>query len=115
MRFDSKIFVIEDMRELDKLTNDDLHGTPTAYKMRIEDKPLKREATFKVAQRGKEKVHEPNNEFCEIDKEDHFTRRLKKGAGKSSIVCYNCGRLGYFSSKCLEVKMENIKNEKITI
>lgn len=42
MRVDSKISAIEEMKDLDKSTKDDLHDPLTTYEMRIEDKPSKR-------------------------------------------------------------------------
>jgi hypothetical protein len=35
-RFNPKIFLIEKMKDLDKLTMDEMHETLTAYEMRIE-------------------------------------------------------------------------------
>jgi hypothetical protein len=36
LRFDSKVSVIEEMKDLEKLTMDELHGILIAYEMRIE-------------------------------------------------------------------------------
>ena len=36
MRFDSKILALEERSDLDTMTVDELHGTLTAYEMRIE-------------------------------------------------------------------------------
>ena len=49
MRFDSKISTIEERFDLNTMTMDELHGTLTAYEMRIEQEdPIGKEATFKV-------------------------------------------------------------------
>jgi hypothetical protein len=36
LRFDAKVFVIEEMKDLDKLIINELHGILMAYEMRIE-------------------------------------------------------------------------------
>jgi hypothetical protein len=43
MRYDAKISTIEDRRELDKLTVDQLHGIFTAYEMRTGNKNHQKE------------------------------------------------------------------------
>jgi hypothetical protein len=49
MRFDLKISAIEERSNLNTMTMDELHGTLTAYEMRIEQEDLAgKEATFKV-------------------------------------------------------------------
>jgi hypothetical protein len=59
-RFNPKILVIEEMNDLEKLTVDELHGTLTAYKMRIEqDNPpriSRKEAAFKASKRTECKI-----------------------------------------------------------
>jgi hypothetical protein len=64
--------------------------------MRIsKGKSTTREAYFKVEK----------NTFSDIDEiEANFVRRLKKGSGKYkgklTFKCFNCGKIGCFSSKC---------------
>ena len=64
--------------------------------MRIgKDKSTTREASFKA----------DKNTDSEMDvTEEKFVRRLKKGSskykGKIPFKCFNCGKIGHFSSKC---------------
>ena len=49
MTFDSKIYAIEERSDLNTMTMDELHGTLTAYEMRIEQEDQTgKEAAFKV-------------------------------------------------------------------
>jgi len=52
MRFNPKISSLENRKDLDKLTMDELHGILTSYEMWIgqEDVP-KKEATFKASKK----------------------------------------------------------------
>jgi hypothetical protein len=51
-----KFLTIEEMKDLDKLTMDELHGILTAYEMRIEkEKPSKKEAISKPQRRQRTK------------------------------------------------------------
>jgi hypothetical protein len=95
-RFNSKVSAIEEITDLNTLTLDQLLGTLTAYEMRItKGKSTTREASFKVEK----------NTDSDIDEiEANFVRRLKKGSGKYKgkppFKCFNCGKIGHFSSKC---------------
>lgn len=54
--FDAKVAAIEEMKDFDKLTVDELHGILTAYEMRtIPDQSTKKEVAFKVSKKGKDK------------------------------------------------------------
>ena len=54
LRFDAKVSTIEEMKDLDNLTNDELHGIHTSYEMRTKkEKPSKRETTFKASNKKK--------------------------------------------------------------
>ena len=56
--FNLKVSAIEEMKDLDRLTMDELHGILTAYEMRVEkENPSKKETTFKVSNRTKNKEH----------------------------------------------------------
>ena len=54
MRFDSKVSNLEERKDLDKLSMDELHGILTAYEMRTEqEKPSWKEVAFKVSKEKK--------------------------------------------------------------
>jgi hypothetical protein len=58
-RFDPKISSIEEMKDLDSLTMDELHGILTAYEMRtVQENPSKHEATFKASKGTSSKGHQ---------------------------------------------------------
>ena len=52
LRFGPKIYSIEEIKDLENLTMDELHGILNAYEMRIkrvkEENPSKKEETFKA-------------------------------------------------------------------
>jgi hypothetical protein len=95
-RFNPKVFFIEELNDIKSLSIDQILGTLTTYEMRIgKDKPTSREASF----------IEDKNEDSELDEiEAKIVRRLKKGPGKYQgkfpFKCFNCGKIGHFSSKC---------------
>jgi hypothetical protein len=83
--FDAKVFIIEEIKDLDKLTIDELHGILTTYEMRIEkEKPSKRELFFKATKKMKNKEHKSRDcsSFESDTEEANFVRKLKKGSGK---------------------------------
>jgi hypothetical protein len=96
-RFNPKVSSIEELNDLKTLQFDQLLGTLTAYEMRIvKDKPTSKEASFKA----------DKNEDSELDEiEEKIVKRLKKGSGKYKgklpFKCFNYGRIGHFSNKCL--------------
>jgi hypothetical protein len=54
LEFDSKFYVSEEMKDLEKLMMDELHAIPTAHEMRIEkQKPTWKETTFKASKKTK--------------------------------------------------------------
>jgi hypothetical protein len=101
-RFNPKVSAIEELNDLKTLSIDQLLGTLTAYEMRIrKDKSTTREASFKANK----------NTDSELDDiEAKFVRRLKKGSGKYQgklpFKCFNCGKIGHFSSKCPHKKKD---------
>ena len=89
MRFDSKISAIEERLDLDTMTMDELHGTLTAYEMRIEQEDLVgKEASFKVTNKRRTSKQKPKSEYNSDDDESdneeeaNFVRKLKRGIGK---------------------------------
>jgi hypothetical protein len=118
MRYDSKVYTFEDQQNLDKCTMDELHGILITYEMRIkQEKSSKRETTFKASKETNNHEHVPNeNHSDKSDKEEaNFIRKLQKGSGKYkgklSFKCFNCGKVGNFSSKCPYPKNVDIDDE----
>jgi hypothetical protein len=101
-RFNPKVSAIEELNDIKYLAFDQLLGTLIAYKMTIvKDKPTSREASFK----------DDKNEDSKLDEiEAKFVRTIKKGSGKHQckipLKCFNYGRIGHFSSKCLHKKKD---------
>ena len=49
LRFDAKVFSLEEKKHLDELTMDQLHGILMAYEMKIEkENPSRKEESFKA-------------------------------------------------------------------
>ena len=88
MRFDSKISAIEEKTNLDTMTVDKLHGTPTAYEMRTEQEdPSGKEETFKASNQKRTSKPRPKSEYSnndEFDREEeaNFVRKIKRGTCK---------------------------------
>ena len=93
LKYDAKVSVIEETRDLTKMTMDELHGTLMAYEMRTgteSDQP-NNEAAFKAIKKTKDKDNDLDEEIA------NFVRRFQKGSGrykgKSPLKCFNCGRI----------------------
>jgi hypothetical protein len=104
--FDAKVYVIEEIKDLDKLTMGEFHGILTTYEMRTKTKkPLKREATFKASKKMKNKEHKSSDcSSCGSDAEEAtFVRKLKNGSrkykGTFPFKCFNYGNVGHFAAK----------------
>ncbi|KAJ8620365.1 hypothetical protein MRB53_028894 [Persea americana] len=74
-RFDSKVSAIEEAKDLNAFSMDELHGSLTAYEMRI----------------GK---------TSSFDREVAFKGSNEKYKGKLPFKCFNCGGVGHFVAKC---------------
>ena len=58
LRYDTKVYAIEESRDLTKLKMGELHGILTAYKMRTDtenEQPTTREAAFKASKKTSNK------------------------------------------------------------
>ena len=116
MIFDSKVSTLEETQDIDKLSMDELHGILTTYEMRIEqEKPSRKEATFKVSKKTKKKNQNSKYFSCSsfsVDSDDeelsNFVRNPKQGTsrfkGKLPFKFFNCGKIGQFVSKFVYAK-----------
>ena len=110
MKFDAKVSTLEERLTIKYFDINELQGVLTAYEMRTrQDKPKRREATFKEEKKTmKKKLKEKECPSCSEESNDEeiekFVRKLKRGTikykGKLRLICFNCGKIGYFSSKC---------------
>jgi uncharacterized lipoprotein YehR (DUF1307 family) len=110
LKYDAKVSAIEEIRDLTKMTMDELHGALMAYEMRTgtESDYTDNEAAFKAIKKTKYK----DNDLDE--KIENFIRRIQKGSGRykgnSPLKCFNCGRIehivenGYYKKRSLNNK-----------
>ena len=83
MQFDSKVSSLEEMKDLDKLSMDEMHGILTTFEMRTKKEKLSiKEATFKVSKKTKKKnlkskSYSSCSEDSDDEEEDNFVRKLK--------------------------------------
>jgi hypothetical protein len=109
MRFDSKVSTLEERKDLDNLSMDELHGILTSYEMRKEHEKLSRkEVAFKDTKKTKgnnleEKPYSSYSDNSDDEEEANFIRKLKRGTGKFKgklpFNCFKCGRICHFDSK----------------
>ena len=85
-KFDSKVSVIEEKENVQKITVSQLHGILTAFEMR---KEVPSEAAF---------------EASEEEDEVNFVKSLERGTGrfkgKLPFKCFLCGRVGHYAARC---------------
>ena len=104
MKYDSKVSIVEERNDLDRVTVGELHGILTVYEMRIGlNESLKKEATFKASFK---------NQTENLDDEEAlFIKKLEKGTGKYKgnlpLKSFNCGRIGHFASKFTYPKQDD--------
>ena len=82
---------------------DELHGILMAYEMRTRQNiSSRKEATFKASL--KNESENPNDEEAFLShKLERGTRKYK---GNLPLKCFNCVRIGHFSSKCTYTKQD---------
>jgi hypothetical protein len=111
LKYDAKVSAIEEIRDLTKMTMDELHGTLMAYEMRTctESDQINNEAAFKAIKKTKDKDNDLDEEI------ENFVRRFQKGSGrykgKSPLKCFNCGRIGHIVENCY-YKKRSLNNKK---
>jgi hypothetical protein len=111
LKYDAKVFAIEETRDLTKMTMDELHGSLIAYEMRTGTKSdqTNNEVTFKAIKKTKDKDNDLDEEIT------NFIRRFQKGSrrykGKSPLKCFNCGRIGHIIEN-FYYKKRSINNKK---
>eukprot|EP00253_Pinus_taeda_P001430 PITA_01430 len=102
-RFDSKISAIEEIKDLDTLNMDELHGILTAYEMR-KGGPRSKDATFKASKSKKGKERNVSSDESDVESElAQFVRKKKKGSklkGKYPLIYFKCGKIGHYAAKC---------------
>jgi hypothetical protein len=112
LKYDAKVFTIEETKDLTKMKMDELHGSLTTYELRIGTKSYQsnNEASFKVIKKTKYKDNDLDEDIA------NFVRRFQKGSGiykgKSPLKCFNCGRIGHIVEKCY-YKKRSLNNKKI--
>jgi hypothetical protein len=118
LRFGARVSSIEEMKDLDNLTMDELHGILTACEMRIEKEgSSKKEVALKASKKAKNKEHKSSDySNCELDVEKaYFVRKLKHGSGKYKgklpFKCLNYGNIGHFATKFPYAKDESSDEE----
>ncbi|XP_059064161.1 uncharacterized protein LOC131856399 [Cryptomeria japonica] len=83
-KYDSKLSAIEELKELNTLTMNDLHGILISYEMRAcSDETIHKESAFKVEKKNKE-----------------TQKGVRKIQGQTTFKCFNYGKLGHFSANC---------------
>lgn len=105
--YNAKVSAIEEAKNLNKISLDELHGTLTAYEMRmVETKHTEKEAAFKSMKKLKIK-QESSDEDSDDELLAYLARKFKKGRGKFKgkllLKCFNCGR---HRTLCIQVSIE---------
>eukprot|EP00253_Pinus_taeda_P021467 PITA_21467 len=101
--FDSKISAIKEAKDIDTLKMDEIHGILTTYEMR-KGGPSSKDVAFKASKSKKGKERNDCNDESDVESElAQFVRKLKRGSklkGKYPLICFKCGKIGHYASKC---------------
>jgi len=108
MAYNPKVSTVEDRQDIENITFDELYGILTAYELRIgRENCSKEEVTFKVLNNPKDQKQrfQSNPQKDSFDEEEaNFIKKLPRGSGKYKgklpFKCFDCGKVGHFSSKC---------------
>jgi uncharacterized lipoprotein YehR (DUF1307 family) len=123
-RFDPKIPTLEERKNLDNLSMEELHGIFTTYEMRIEqENPVMKEATFKESKKTKKQNKQKskpncgcNNDSKEDEEVRNFVRNLKRGTDKYKgmlpLKYFDCNSIANFDSKCPYAKNKGSDEEE---
>jgi hypothetical protein len=111
LKYDAKVFAIEETRDLTKMKMDGLHGSLIAYEMRTGTKSdqLNNEEAFKFINKTKDKDNDLDEEI------EKFVRKFQKGTGRykgnSPLKFFNYGRIGHIVENCY-YKKRSLNNKK---
>ncbi|XP_057872457.2 uncharacterized protein LOC131078704 [Cryptomeria japonica] len=114
-KYDTKVSIIEEAKDLKTFSMDELFGLLSPYEMRIVSaETSKREATFNVIKRGKEVATSVDEDDPDTT-ESNFIRNLKKGSrkykGKLPFKCFNYEKIEYLAARCPYEKKEDNNEE----
>lgn len=121
MAYNTKVSTIEDQENISSVTLDELYGILVAYELRIgRENHSKEKIAFKVLKKTedqKSKLQSNPQEESHDEEEANFIKKLHKGSGKYKgklpFKCFDCGKVGYFTSKCPYPKY-TLEDEKDT-
>jgi hypothetical protein len=111
LKYDAKVYSIEETRDLTKMTMDELYGFLIAYEMRTgtEIYQPNNEAAFKSIKKKKDKDSDLDEEI------KNFVRMFQKGTrrykGKSPLKFFNYGRIGHIVENYY-YKKRSLNNKK---
>jgi hypothetical protein len=104
MIFDTQVSTLEERKDLDKITMDEMHGILISYEMRIEiDWSSNKEGSFKASNGTKMDKHTSKTISSEkpYEEEANFMKKLTRGSDKHKakipFKILNCGKIGHFT------------------